>query len=84
VVTLFGTIVRQQDGQILFRVKPGTGDAAICGFRREGEIWLKRAQLTRVQEAEQSGQFDQVVLSPSLACQKADALREQQERCGHG
>ena len=72
-VTLLGTIVRELDSQILFRVSPGRGDAALFGFSSPAEFWIKRAQV-RVREARQSGELDAIDLSPVLASLKAQTI----------
>lgn len=78
VVILFGTIVREQDSRILFRVSPKLGDAAACGFpalnaQGPSEFWIAKRQCT-IREAQVRGEHDQLEMSAELASQKAQVL----------
>jgi hypothetical protein len=48
---LLGSIVREQEGRLLFRIAAGLADAPQFGFPAGGEFWIKRAQCRRVIEA---------------------------------
>jgi hypothetical protein len=71
---LLGTILRELDGQILFRVSAARGDAPALGFPAGGQFWIKRAQCLRIRYAPGSGELDEIELSAELASLKAQAL----------
>ncbi len=71
---LLGTILRELDGQLLFRVSPGLGDAAALGFPARAEFWVKRAQCVRVRYAPARNELDEIELSAELASLKAQSI----------
>lgn len=73
VITLLGTIVRQLDGQMLFRIAADKADAPQFGFPAGGQFWIKRSQCY-VREARERGELDRLELSAELATLKAQAL----------
>jgi hypothetical protein len=73
VITLLGTILRELDGQILFRVDPDKGDAAVLRFPAASEFWIKRAQC-HVREARTRGELDRLEMSAELASLKAQSI----------
>lgn len=69
-VTLFGTIVRELDARILFRIAP-RGDALAYGLA--GDVWLARHQCIEIVEATNHLEPDAVRISENLARAKAAA-----------
>lgn len=77
-VRLLGSIVREQEGRLLFRVAASLGDAPQLGFPDGGEFWIKRAQCRVIEAGEALAggtvQRDELHLHFELASFHAQAL----------
>jgi hypothetical protein len=78
-VRLFGIVVRQLEGRVLFRVQAGLGDAAQFRFADGAEFWINARQCV-IDECHNrpigSEPLDVLRLSFELASYHAQALQE--------
>lgn len=70
VVTLYGTIERELQNTLLFRVSAGMGDAGPLGFVDRSSFWIARKQCVEVKEARLKGDLDVLKMGYEVASLK--------------